>query len=63
MKFYDGVIQTVKNIHVKPFSKDQVGNILKFYVCQIDLIGQFDQIKVDLQFKVWATFACPATSL
>lgn len=24
MKFYDGVVQTVKNIHVKAFSKDQV---------------------------------------
>lgn len=24
MKFYDGVVQTVKNIHVKAISKDQV---------------------------------------
>lgn len=27
VKFYDGVIQTVKNIHVKAFSKDQVSMV------------------------------------
>jgi len=27
VKFYDGVVQTVKNIHVKAFSKDQVSNV------------------------------------
>ena len=28
MKFYDGVVQTVKHIHVKAFSKDQVRNVV-----------------------------------
>lgn len=27
VKFYDGVVQTVKNIHVKAFSKDQVSSV------------------------------------
>lgn len=33
MKFYDGVVQTVKNIHVKAFSKDQVSivSVLPLY--------------------------------
>ena len=35
MKFYDGVVQTVKHIHVKAFSKDQVRNVVfyAFVVC------------------------------
>lgn len=28
VKFYDGVVQTVKNIHVKAFSKDQVSIVV-----------------------------------
>lgn len=28
VKFYDGVVQTVKHIHVKAFSKDQVRNVV-----------------------------------
>lgn len=32
MKFYDGVVQTVKHIHVKAFSKDQVRNVV-FVLC------------------------------
>ena len=28
MKFYDGVVQTVKHIRVKAFSKDQVRNVV-----------------------------------
>lgn len=35
VKFYDGVVQTVKHIHVKAFSKDQVRNVVfyAFVVC------------------------------
>jgi len=32
VKFYDGVVQTVKNIHVKAFSKDQVSSVFMLLV-------------------------------
>jgi hypothetical protein len=32
VKFYDGVVQTVKHIHVKAFSKDQVRNVVCAFV-------------------------------
>lgn len=32
VKFYDGVVQTVKHIHVKAFSKDQVRNVVLCFV-------------------------------
>lgn len=40
VKFYDGVVQTVKNIHVKAFSKDQVSIVFILLVySKIDSSG------------------------